>query len=190
MSMNKYGGVNDMPSGWTRESYLNKKIYQLWYDIHRRCYDSEQQARAKGRAYADCVVCERWHYLKNFAEDIAMLNGFKEWSENGGMSIDKDIKANDSQKIYSQETCMFVTNAENTAEMNSRHPDITKNAQEANKTTYVLIKGDDCRIFQSEKEACAFLGVKQCSVAGAWRDRGTCKGYKVYRTEMGGESDG
>ena len=30
MSMNKYGGVNDMPDGFTRTP-LGKRVYSLWF---------------------------------------------------------------------------------------------------------------------------------------------------------------
>lgn len=179
--MNKYGGVNDMPSGWTSESYLNKRIYQLWYDIHRRCYDAEQQARSRGRKYADCIVCERWHYLKNFVEDIQKLDGYEEWTKNGCMSIDKDMRVKEILRQYSPETCCFVTLADNVAEMNARTPDIAKAAQEACKATYVLYRNDEHHVFRSEKDACEYLGVKQCSIAGAWRDKNKCKGFNVIR---------
>ena len=170
-----------MPSGWTSESYLNKRIYQLWYDIHRRCYDAEQQRRSKGRAYADCIVCERWHYLRNFVEDIQKLDGYSEWCKNGCMSIDKDIRVKEIAKQYSPETCSFVTIAENISEMNARHPDINRNAIEALKTVYVLFKGDEYHVFNSEKEACEYIGVQKCTIAAAWRGKSKCKGFNVIR---------
>jgi hypothetical protein len=68
-----------------------------------------------------------------------------------------------------------------------------KIAQKASKTIYVLFKNDDYKIFDTEKEACEFLGVKQCSVAGAWRDKGKCKGWNIIRignsADMRGEND-
>ena len=42
-------------------------------------------------------------------------------------------------------------------------------AQECAKTKYRLEKDGVVKEFDSEKSACEFLGVKQCSVAGAWR---------------------
>ena len=181
MSMNKYGGVNDMPSGWTRESYLNKRIYQLWYDILRRCYDAEQHRRKKGHTYADCIVCDRWHYLKKFYEDIQKLEGYDEWTKNGCMSIDKDMKVKEIHKQYSPETCCFITIADNISEMNSRREDPTKEVREANRTTYVLFKDDEYHVFDSEKDACDYLSVSKCAVAGAWKNKCKCKGYNVIR---------
>ena len=64
MAKNKYGGVNDMPAGWTK-SKNNKRVYSLWFDMLRRCYDEEQLQRTKGKTYKDCSVCERWFYLES-----------------------------------------------------------------------------------------------------------------------------
>lgn len=52
-----------------------------------------------------------------------------------------------------------------------------------NSTTYILEKNGEYFAFPSEKSACEYLGVRQCSVAGAWRDNCTCKGYKVIRAK-------
>jgi hypothetical protein len=79
-----------------------------------------------------------------------------------------------------------VTVKENTKEMNERCKTIEV-AREYTKTKYVLFKGDEYHVFNTEKEACAFLGVKQCSVAGAWRDKGKCKGWNVIRIGNGAD---
>ena len=52
-----------------------------------------------------------------------------------------------------------------------------------NSTAYILEKDGEYLSFTSEKSACEYLGVKQCSVAGAWRDKCTCKGYNVIRAK-------
>ena len=38
--MNKYGGINDMPN-------CDKRVYGLWYQMLRRCYDTTQHERKK-----------------------------------------------------------------------------------------------------------------------------------------------
>jgi len=45
--MNKYGGVNDMPDGFTKTE-LGKRIYSLWFGMLRRCYDYKQHERKRG----------------------------------------------------------------------------------------------------------------------------------------------
>ena len=176
MARNKYGGVNDMPSGWAKE---NKKVYILWLDMLRRCYDKDQQSRSKGKSYADCEVCDRWFYLSNFYEDIQRLPGYSEWERNGKMSIDKDLFSMGA-KEYSPKTCCFVPSSVNIAEKNRRNPTIQK-AIEANKTQYVLSKGEERLVFQSEKEACEKLGVEKCSISSCYRRGYKCKGYSIER---------
>lgn len=50
MARNKYGGVNDYPN-------CEKRVYGLWFQMLRRCYDTTQHERPKGKSYADCEVC-------------------------------------------------------------------------------------------------------------------------------------
>ena len=182
MAMNKYGGVNDMPDGFTKTS-LGKRIYSLWFGMLRRCYDYQQQCRKRGKTYSDVIVCDRWFYLKNFVEDIQKLEGYKEWCENNqSMSLDKDIKAQEITKIYSPNTCKFATIKENMQEMNNRCNSI-EIAREYLKTTYILFKDDEYHIFEMEKDACKFLDVKKCSVASAYRRGWKCKGWNIIKLE-------
>ena len=193
MSMNKYGGVNDMPEGWTKDDPLNKRIYMLWFGMLRRCYDVSQLGRKRGKTYSNVIVCDDWFYLRNFVEDIKKLDGYNEWVENkDSMALDKDLIAQEVTKIYSPKTCSFVTEKDNIKEMNERCNTI-KTAQEASKSIYVLFKSDEYRVFNTEKEACEYLNVKQCSVSGAWRDKCKCKGWNVIRignkADMRGEQE-
>jgi len=188
MAKNKYGGINDMETGWTKNAD-NKKVYSLWFDMLRRCYDKEQLQRSKGKSYLDCFVCEQWFYLSNFYADIQRIPGYEEWIKNGKMSIDKDLLSRGA-KEYSPQTCCFIPLAVNVAEMNHRHPEITRNANEANKTKYILSKGGEILTFSSEKEACETLQVHQCSIASCYRRGSKCKGYDVSRisARMDGEA--
>lgn len=179
MSMNKYGGVNDMPEGFTKTE-LGKRIYTLWFGMLRRCYDVNQLNRKRGKTYENVVVCDRWFYLKKFYEDIQKLDGYDYWVNSGNMSLDKDIIAQEITKIYSPSTCKFVTNRENLKEMNSRCKTIDV-AREYRKTMYLLFKDDTWKLFNTEKEACDFLGVRKCSVSGAWRHRWKCAGWNVVK---------
>lgn len=181
---NKYHGINDMPHGWTSNE-LNKRVYDLWFRIHRRCYDESQYSRNKGASYKNCEVCERWHFLSNFVQDIKKLKGYEDWVENEGMSIDKDMLS-EGEKIYSPESCCFVPISENIKEKNTRNPTI-QFANEAQKVCYALSKDGETIIFDSEKAACEYLGVRQCSVSSCYIKGYTCKGYKIAR--MGGEEE-
>lgn len=57
----------------------------------------------------------------------------------------------------------------------------TDNAREYAKTIYVLFKGDEYKVFDTEKSACEFLGVRESSVSGSWRKKCKCKGWNVIR---------
>lgn len=188
MAMNKYGGVNDMPEGYTKTE-LGKRVYSLWFGMLRRCYDYKQQNRKRGKSYTDVIVCDRWFYLKNFVEDIQKLDGYNEWTNSSSMSLDKDIYAQEVTKIYSPQTCKFVSQKDNLQEMNNRCNTI-EIAKEYCKTTYVLFKNEEYKIFKTEKEACDFLGVRQCTVSKSWKDKCKCKGWTVVRIGRTAEMSG
>ena len=173
MSMNKYGGVDDMPSGFTKTP-LGRRVYGLWFGMLRRCYDYKQLNRAKGHSYSNVIVCNRWLYLKNFYEDIQKLEGYNEWLEKESMSLDKDIIAQEVTKIYSPQTCKFVTQTENMQEMRRR-------CNPSKMTTYVLFKGDEYKVFNTEKSACEFLGVRKSYVSSLWKRKRKYNGWNIIR---------
>lgn len=168
---NKYGGVCDVEN-------CNKKIYALWFQMLRRCYDSEQHKRSRGRTYADCEVCDKWKFLSCFMNDIKTLDGYVEWYNNAGYCLDKDVKLPEN-KVYSKETCSFVPRSENIRDISRRNPNVWKAAAESRKTKYKLEADGVTLIFDSESEACKFLGVSKCSVSSCARRGCLCKGYKV-----------
>lgn len=98
------------------------------------------------------------------------------------MSIDKDIHGK-GNKVYSPETCCFIPIAENIREMSKRTANVTLKANEAHKVKYKLSKGDSELVFDSEKEACEYLGVRQCSVSSCYRRGSKCKGHVLSRME-------
>lgn len=97
----------------------NHKLYIVWSNMKSRCYN-------KNNSHYSCygqegiIVCNEWiNDFKSFY-DWAILNN---WNEN--LRIDKDILCNQlniSPKIYSPETCQFVsqeTNSQCTRILNS-----------------------------------------------------------------------
>ena len=174
MGTNKYGGICDT-------EIADAKIYRLWYGILRRCYDVTQLARDRGKAYAGCKVCDDWHVYSNFEKDVKTLAGFAQWHEGNDMQLDKDILGNG--KEYNRRNCCFVPRSVNTAYMNRQHPDITKEANDSHKVTYVLQKDGETLVFESEKDACKYLGVAKCSVASCYRRGTKCKGYTIARMD-------
>lgn len=173
MKPNKYGGYADCK--------VDNRVYGLWFQMLRRCYDTEQQKRRRGRTYAGCSVCPEWHYLSVFAEDIKRLEGYDRWAKGEKMVLDKDSIC-DGNRMYSPDKCRFLRCGDSLREMNGRHPDITKNAAEAHKVRYKIEME-----FNSEQEAADFLGVRHCSVASCYRRGAKCKGFTV--TKIGAKMD-
>ena len=87
------------------------KSYGIWRGIFKRCYCPKTQVRQP--TYKDCTVATDWHNFQNFA---------KWFDENyvEGYDLDKDIKFN-GNKLYSAETCLFVSHQENIQKANAKH---------------------------------------------------------------------
>lgn len=168
-NVNKYGGITDC-------EIMDKRIYDLWYQMLRRCYDKEQQQRNKGKSYIGCTVCDEWMSLSQFAKDIRTLDGYENWRDKAGYCLDKDIRV-EGNKVYSRDTCCFVPYTENIRDMNKRNPHIHSN----HKTEYILFNDKEKIYFKTEKDACAFLGVKPCTVASSYRYGCKCKGYSIAK---------
>lgn len=179
--MNKYGGINDFPT-------CDKRTYGLWYQMLRRCYDKSQQERRRGRAYANCEVCDRWKHLSNFAKDIKKLVGYTNWVSQKGYCLDKDTKI-PGNKVYSRSACLFIPYSENIRDISKRNPNVGEKAHEANKVKYVLERKGVTMIFDSEKDACNFLGVRQCSVSSCFRKGYRCKGYNIAKMDLEDENN-
>ena len=94
------------------------KEYISWHGMIQRCYDTK--FHKKYETYKDCTVDECWHNFQNFCEDIQHLEGYKEWKTcqvPRRYALDKDIKLK-GNKIYSKDTCMFVSYKENSNNLN------------------------------------------------------------------------
>ena len=91
--------------------------YKLWQNMIDRCYSG------KFDSYKYVTVCERWLCFANFLEDLPLIDGYTYWlnETETRVSLDKDIKQpNTKNKIYSLETCVFISASENTKESTVR----------------------------------------------------------------------
>lgn len=95
----------------------NKKMYNIWSSIIRRCYCKNH---VRHNDYTK--VCERWLCFDYFIEDVIKLDGWDlEKFEKGEIQLDKDFKQFDFKiKIYSPETCVWLDKTENN-KLQSRH---------------------------------------------------------------------
>lgn len=104
------GTTNGEP---TSKGGFKLKSYVAWYGMLTRCYSTKYQE--KHPTYLGCSVCQEWlHYP-----------AFKYWFDlryKEGYELDKDIKV-EGNKLYSPETCLLVSHAENMkhANMNKKH---------------------------------------------------------------------
>src|SRR5699024_7461759 len=98
------------------------------------------------------VVDDRWHYLKNFEEDIKKIEGYDKWVSNPDYSLDKDIKFKENL-VYSKETCVFAD----------------KKSQAINKRgTYpiraIKISDGSLKVYSSQNEASRETGVHRANI--------------------------
>jgi len=83
--------------------------YRVWKSMLNRCYSAKYQERQP--TYKGCSVSEEWLRFSNF----------KRWMEAQdfeGMQLDKDLLL-EGNKVYSAETCVFVTKAVNSFTIDS-----------------------------------------------------------------------
>lgn len=78
-------------------------FYQAWASMLMRCYSAKYQERYP--TYKGCIVSEEWLTFSNFRKWM-MTQDFE------GKQLDKDLLF-DGNKVYSADTCVFVTQAVN-----------------------------------------------------------------------------
>lgn len=90
------------------------KEYTKWNHMIQRCYNPTNKAY-KNYGLKGVAVCERWLCFEYFLEDIPLIEGYdKEKFYLGELELDKDIKQlYKVSKIYSLETCMFLSKTKN-----------------------------------------------------------------------------
>ena len=98
-------GVGYLGEGKYKVSENGKKTkcYKTWHDMLKRCYDEKFHKREL--TYKNCKVCDEWLNFQNFAkwyyENYYEIEGER-------TELDKDILVK-GNKIYSPETCVFVS---------------------------------------------------------------------------------
>jgi len=83
--------------------------YRVWTHMLERCYSSKYQER--NPTYEGCSVSEEWITFSNFRRWMES----QDWE---GKQLDKDLLF-EGNKVYSGETCVFVTKAVNTFTVDS-----------------------------------------------------------------------
>lgn len=91
-----------------------------WSSMLNRCYNSKGSRDYINYGAKGVTVCDRWHNFSNYVDDVILLKNYNEdLVKLGKLHLDKDI-INRNAKVYSPDTCGWVTQTENTKEMNRR----------------------------------------------------------------------
>lgn len=87
----------------TKHGLRHTKVYKIWAGMMKRCYNKNCKAYSRygGR---NIKVCERWHDVSNFYEDVSKLEHFNE----PGYSLDRI----DNNKGYEPDNMRWATRKE------------------------------------------------------------------------------
>lgn len=109
-----YGvGYLDMDTHVPQRGAVLRNLYDLWANMLKRVYGGYDSG------YEDCSVDTRWHSFLNFVNTIHEVPGYSEWASGQPRELDKDIKYQ-GNRVYSRDTCLFVTPEQNLADCLSR----------------------------------------------------------------------
>lgn len=94
------------------KNLLYKKIHNMWYKMMQRCYNKENPFYIN-YGLKGVHVHKNWHSFENFIETVDSVEGF-DINEllDGNISLDKDSFSTNN-KLYSVETCRFISKNEN-----------------------------------------------------------------------------
>ena len=141
----------------TREDGKKTKEYLVWYSMLTRCYSKTYHGR---EAYKDCYVCDEWLNFQNFADWF-----HKNYKEGLVLDKDKKIKGN---KVYSPETCVFITSKENITLANTQQREYKLISPEGIVTTFYSIK-DFCEQNNLDRGAISRLTRGKIKSSKGWK---------------------
>lgn len=108
-------GFNGIGRHKSKINGKHTKAYNTWRNMLKRCYCKA----GIDNAYIGCSVDSRWHDFQNYAEWHE--KNYPEFDQGKKYQLDKDIMSN-GEKIYSPETCKFVTQKENLEAVDNKLP--------------------------------------------------------------------
>lgn len=177
-----YGvGINDC-RGWANhknrdQSDIEFRIYSLWHHMMMRAYSPKFQEQCP--TYIGVTVCERWHRLSNFAEDISKIPNYELWRDNPRKCIclDKDTLV-PGNKEYALEKCTFLSKAESSRDVFTRCQAATKTPEAKRKNVLSRLKPILCtfpdgtqKVFESAMELERQYGFYHSFVAAICRGK-------------------
>ena len=152
--------------------------YSTWHSMLNRCYSGNYST------YEGCEVCDRWLIYANFLEDIKFIKGYELWKNNPNQRIclDKDLLGNGS-KLYSLDTCCFITIRENVGERNSRYG-FTGGSQSIKVYGINMKTGERTKVFNSLHEVERETGANQSGISRCLNNKQkSAGGYTWYKVE-------
>lgn len=63
-------------NGFSFHNSSHFRIYRIWFDMHRRCYQKQNKRYSRYGARG-IKVCDKWHDFQNFF-DWSLANGYKD----------------------------------------------------------------------------------------------------------------
>lgn len=112
-------GINDCPGWATDKKSYKGRVYTLWQNMLKRCYDSNYHKAFP--SYAGCSVHEEWHTLSIFAEGIKQISGYDRFEANEyRITLDKDGLVPGNRQ-YGPGLVRFISCQESTREVDLRH---------------------------------------------------------------------
>lgn len=157
-----YGiGYNSLPRGIATTQYMRE--YYVWKAMLYRCTEKFQE---KYPTYKGVSVDDRWKDFANFLEDIKELEGYDFWKDNPNQMVmlDKDTKA-PGNKLYSKDTCCFLSHADSNRDVSKRHPEKIIKAYKQHvensgqKIVSINKKTKEVKIFNSIRECSRLLNI-------------------------------
>ena len=103
----KYEQYTNSSGKRTHRKVWTCPYYMKWVDMIRRVYSERELKRYP--TYRGCSICEEWKYFSNFKRWVDEQPD-RNWQEK---HLDKDFLC-ESNKIYSQDTCIFISSLTNT----------------------------------------------------------------------------
>jgi hypothetical protein len=156
----------------------HKRAYSVWSSMLERCYEPSSFAYPSygGKGVK---VAERWLCFKNFLEDLECIEGYQqEKFDSGEIYLDKDKKQfnlSPGDKVYSLETCCFLSFEENNALRNNEH----------RKRTFIALSpsGEEIHV-KGLKEFAREQGLIRQAITNCIKGRSRShKGWRFFRNE-------
>ena len=166
-----------------------KRVYDLWRSMLLR---TTLPFWEKHPTYEGTTVSSDWLSFDTFYEDIKILPNYEQWKNSYGerMMLDKDVLGN-GKKLYSKETCCFLTHAESNRDVLSRHPEMIKRLivegskagkEKGRKVKATNKKTKEERIFNSIKECSKELNIQSSHI---WMCLSKEEKYKSHKSSKG-----